>query len=135
MALLERFKGPKESQMSEETEAAEATKKMPNLDDEENAGAADLGGDDEDENKFVTLEDIRDVPLEIIVELGRTELTLKEIISLQKGTTLELNKLAGEALEFLITDCVAAKGEVVVINEKYGIRLTDVVDPNSNDDN
>lgn len=121
--------------MSEETEAAEATKKMPNLDDEENAGAADLGGDDEDENKFVTLEDIRDVPLEIIVELGRTELTLKEIISLQKGTTLELNKLAGEALEFLITDCVAAKGEVVVINEKYGIRLTDVVDPNSSDDN
>jgi flagellar motor switch protein FliN len=124
----------KEYQMNKETAASGAAEKMPNIDDVENIGAADLGGNDEDENRFVTLEDIRDVPLEIIVELGRTELTLKEVISLNKGTTLELNKLAGEALEFLITDCVAAKGEVVVINEKYGIRLTDVVDPTSNDD-
>lgn len=121
--------------MNDEINGTEDAGGIPNLDDVENLDYQDQGdADEDDENKFVSLDDLRDVPLEIIVELGRTELTLKEVISLNKGTTLELNKLAGEALEFLITDRVAAKGEVVVINEKYGIRLTDVVDPNSKEE-
>ena len=79
--------------------------------------------------KLVDLSLLHNVPLNIIVELGRTDLNVKDLLTLHVGSTIELNKLAGEPLEFIISDRIAAKGEVVVLNEKFALRLTDIIDP------
>ncbi len=68
-----------------------------------------------------------DVPLEITVELGRTSKTIKEILEFSPGTVVELDKLAGEPIDILVNGKNIAKGEVVVIDENFGIRLTDIV--------
>ncbi len=70
---------------------------------------------------------IMDVPLEITVELGRTSKTIKEILEFSPGTVVELDKLAGEPIDILVNGKNIAKGEVVVIDENFGIRLTDIV--------
>jgi flagellar motor switch protein FliN/FliY len=70
---------------------------------------------------------ILDIPLRVSVELGRTKILVQDLLKLHKGSVLELNKLAGEPLEILVNDRVVAKGEVIVINEKFGIRLIDIV--------
>ncbi|MBT7611223.1 MAG: flagellar motor switch protein FliN, partial [Bacteriovoracaceae bacterium] len=63
------------------------------------------------------------------VELGRTEVIIKDLLQLGQGSVLELDKLAGEPLEILVNGKLVAKGEVVVVNEKFGIRLTDIISP------
>lgn len=70
---------------------------------------------------------ILDIPLRVSVELGRTKILVQDLLKLHKGSVLELNKIAGEPLEILVNDRVVAKGEVIVINEKFGIRLIDIV--------
>ncbi|MCB0405746.1 MAG: flagellar motor switch protein FliN [Bdellovibrionales bacterium] len=70
---------------------------------------------------------IMDIPLKVSVELGRARMLVQDLLDLHKGSVLELNKLAGEPLEVLINDKIVARGEVVVVNEKFGIRLTDIV--------
>jgi len=75
------------------------------------------------------MEFILDVPLEVTVELGRTKLLVNELLKLGQGSVIELSKLAGETLEILANQKLVARGEVVVINEKYGVRLTEVVSP------
>jgi flagellar motor switch protein FliN/FliY len=72
---------------------------------------------------------ILDVPLEVTVELGRTKLLVNELLKLGQGSVIELSKLAGETLDILANQKLVARGEVVVINEKYGVRLTEVVSP------
>ena len=79
--------------------------------------------------KLVDLTLLHNVPLNIVVELGQTDLNVKDLLTLHVGSTIELNKLAGEPLEFIISDRIAAKGEVVVLNEKFALRLTDIIDP------
>lgn len=74
-----------------------------------------------------------DVPMSVSVELGRTEIQLRDLLQIGAGAVLELNKLAGEPLEVLVNDRLVSKGEVVVVNEKYGIRLTDIIDPVDSD--
>jgi flagellar motor switch protein FliN/FliY len=74
-----------------------------------------------------SIELIKDVPLEITVELGRTKKTIKEILEFNAGTVIELEKLSGEAVDILVNGKYIAKGEVVVIDENYGIRITDIV--------
>ena len=76
-----------------------------------------------------SLDFILDIPLQITVELGRTKLLLNDLLQLGQGSIVELNKLAGEPMEVLVNDKLVAKGEVVVVNEKFGIRLTDIVSP------
>lgn len=71
-----------------------------------------------------------DVPLHVSAELGQIETTIKDILSLMEGSVIELDKLAGEPLEILINGRTICRGEVIVINEKYGIRMTDIVNPN-----
>ena len=78
---------------------------------------------------FSNLDFILDIPLEISVELGRTKMLLKDLLQLVEGSVVELNKLAGETLEILVNQRLVAKGEVVVVNEKFGIRLTDIISP------
>jgi len=75
------------------------------------------------------LEFLSDVPLIVSVELGRLSVTIKDLLQMGIGTVLEMEKLAGEPLEILVNEREVAKGEVVVINEKFGIRLTDIIDP------
>jgi flagellar motor switch protein FliN len=75
------------------------------------------------------MEFILDVPLEITVELGRTKLLVHELLKLGQGSVIELSKLAGETLEILANQKLVARGEAVVINDKYGVRLTEVVSP------
>jgi len=72
---------------------------------------------------------ILDIPLQITVELGRTNLPIYDLLQLGQGSIIELNKLAGEPLEILVNQKLIAKGEVVVVNEKFGIRLTDIISP------
>jgi flagellar motor switch protein FliN/FliY len=75
------------------------------------------------------LDFILDIPLKLSVELGRTRLAIREILQLSQGSVVELSKFAGEPLEVLVNDRLIARGEVVVVNEKFGIRLTDIISP------
>tara|TARA_B100000925_G_scaffold291275_1_gene278775 strand:- start:1566 stop:1910 length:345 start_codon:yes stop_codon:yes gene_type:complete len=75
------------------------------------------------------VEFLNDVPMTVTVELGVGNITIKDLLQLGQGSVLELNKLAGEPLEVKVNDRLISKGEVVVLNEKYGVRLTDVINP------
>jgi flagellar motor switch protein FliN len=75
------------------------------------------------------LDFILDIPLEITVELGRTRMLINDLLRLGQGSVIELDKAAGETLEILANNRLIAKGDVVVVNEKYGIRLTEVISP------
>lgn len=72
---------------------------------------------------------IMDVPLELTVELGRTNMFIKDILDLGLGSVVEINRLAGEPIELLVNGKVIAKGEVVVIDERFGIRITQLLNP------
>jgi flagellar motor switch protein FliN/FliY len=72
---------------------------------------------------------ILDIPLKLSVELGRTRMSIKDILGLSQGSVVELAKFAGEPLEVLVNDRLIARGEVVVVNEKFGVRLTDIISP------
>ena len=73
------------------------------------------------------LEFVLDIPVKVTVEVGRTRVLVQDLLKLHKGSVVELSKIAGEPLEVLVNDRVVARGEVIVINEKFGIRLTDIV--------
>jgi flagellar motor switch protein FliN/FliY len=75
------------------------------------------------------IEFLLDIPLEITVELGRTRMLIKDLLQLGQGSVVELEKLAGEPMEILVNNRLIARGEVVVVNEKFGVRLTDIVGP------
>ncbi len=75
------------------------------------------------------MEILLDIPLEISAELGRTRMIISDLLQLGQGSVIELNKLAGEPLEILVNQKLIARGEVVVVNEKFGIRLTDIISP------
>ena len=70
-----------------------------------------------------------DVPLKLTVELGRTTRTVKEILALAPGSVVEMDKLSGEAVDILVNEKLIAKGEVVVIDENFGVRITEILDP------
>ena len=72
---------------------------------------------------------VLDIPLEISVELGRSRMMISELLQLGQGSVIELNKLAGEPLEIFVNHKLIARGEVVVVNEKFGIKMTDIISP------
>ena len=76
------------------------------------------------------LDFILDIPLQVSVELGRTKLLVKDILQLNQGAVVELTKLAGEPLDIFVNSKLVARGEAVVVNEKFGVRLVDIVAPN-----
>lgn len=76
-----------------------------------------------------SLDFILDIPLKMTVELGRTKMAIRDILQLAQGSVIELTKFAGEPLEVLVNEKLIARGEVVVVNEKFGIRLTDIISP------
>jgi len=77
----------------------------------------------------LNLDFILDIPLQVTVELGRTKMRIHDLLQLGQGSVIELTKLVGEPLELLVNEKLVARGEVVVVNEKFGIRLTDVISP------
>jgi len=77
----------------------------------------------------VNMEFVLDIPLEVTVELGRTKMLINDMLKLGQGSVIELTKHAGESLEILANQKPIARGEVVVVNEKYGVRLTEVISP------
>lgn len=83
----------------------------------------------EEEGSIQSLDFILDIPLKVTVELGRAKMTIRDILELGQGSVIELSKLAGEPLEVLVNEKLVARGEVVVVNEKFGIRLTDIISP------
>jgi flagellar motor switch protein FliN/FliY len=87
------------------------------------------GDDSLNKLKVQNLDFILDIPLKVTVELGRTSVLVRDLLQLGQGSVLELDKLAGEPLEILVNGKLIAKGEVVVVNEKFGIRLTDIISP------
>ena len=75
------------------------------------------------------LEMLLDVPLDISVELGRSRMSIQELLNLGPGAVVELDKVAGEPLDILVNQRLVARGEAVVVNDKFGIRITDIVSP------
>jgi flagellar motor switch protein FliN len=90
-------------------------------------GGAPVGGTGVPKADYSKLKMILDVPLKVSVELGRTKMLVNDLLQLGQGSVIELDKIAGEAMEILINDKLVAMGEVVVVNEKFGVRVTDVV--------
>ena len=126
--------------MSDDTNLAAAAEALAaSMDDDENPmeGGDDFGGGapgagdgmSADERHDRNLDLILDIPLKVTVELGRTKMMVSELLNLGQGSVIELNKLAGEALEILVNDKLVARGEAVVVNEKFGVRLTDIISP------
>ena len=72
---------------------------------------------------------ILDIPVQLTVELGRTKIPIRHILQLAQGSVVELDGLAGEPMDVLVNGCLIAQGEVVVVNDKFGIRLTDIITP------
>ena len=72
---------------------------------------------------------ILDIPVQLTVELGRTKITIKNLLQLAQGSVVELDGMAGEPMDVLVNGYLIAQGEVVVVNDKFGIRLTDIITP------
>jgi flagellar motor switch protein FliN/FliY len=72
---------------------------------------------------------ILDIPVHLTVELGRTKIAIRNLLQLAQGSVVELDGLAGEPMDVLVNGCLIAQGEVVVVNDKFGIRLTDIISP------
>ena len=87
-------------------------------------GSAGLGG-----GMMNELDMILDIPVQMTVELGRTKITIKNLLQLAHGSVVELDAMAGEPMDVLVNGTLIAQGEVVVVNDKFGIRLTDIITP------
>lgn len=107
------------------------------LDDIGDIDATGEGDDDLDDDEAAattsgetkSLDLILDIPLTVAVELGRSKMLINDLLQLGQGSVIELTKLVGEPLEVLVNQKLVARGEVVVVNEKFGVRLTDIVSP------
>ncbi len=101
-----------------------------NADFKENADATSRdGAPNPGDSSSANMEFLLDISLDVTVELGRTKMLINDMLKLGQGSVIELTKLAGESLEILANQKPIARGEVVVVNEKYGVRLTEVISP------
>tara|TARA_B100000475_G_scaffold197212_1_gene175865 strand:- start:388 stop:765 length:378 start_codon:yes stop_codon:yes gene_type:complete len=93
----------------------------------ESAQNAESADDAPFENLSLDSDLLRNIPVTISVEVGRTSLPIKALMQLTQGSVVELDRLAGEALDLLVNNTLVAQGEIVLVNERYGIRLTQIV--------
>ncbi|MDH5354500.1 MAG: flagellar motor switch protein FliN [Gammaproteobacteria bacterium] len=98
-------------------------------DDFQQVSAKPLDNSSEEASGDVKLDVILDIPVTIAMEIGRTKLSIRNLLQLNQGSVVELDRLAGEPMDVLVNGTLVAHGEVVVVNEKFGIRLTDVISP------
>lgn len=89
----------------------------------------DFSGGDLKTGTHNDIDFILDIPVQLTVELGRTKIAIKNLLQLAQGSVVELDGLAGEPMDVLVNGCLIAQGEVVVVNDKFGIRLTDIISP------
>jgi flagellar motor switch protein FliN/FliY len=89
----------------------------------------DLSASDIQTNTPNDIDFILDIPVQLTVELGRTKIAIKNLLQLAQGSVVELDGMAGEPMDVLVNGCLIAQGEVVVVNDKFGIRLTDIITP------
>ena len=85
--------------------------------------------DDSTPSNEVNLDVVLDIPVSISMEIGRTKISIRNLLQLNQGSVVELDRLAGEPMDVLVNGTLIARGEVVVVNEKFGIRLTDIISP------
>ena len=119
----------KKDEINESEGANEEKRNIAKIEVEKILDQIKVGDNSINKLKVQNLDFILDIPLKVTVELGRTKVYVKELLQLGQGSVVELDKLAGEPLEILINEKLVAKGEVVVVNEKFGIRLTDIISP------
>ncbi len=93
-----------------------------------NPVSAATGADDEDQ-PLHKIEYLSDVPLDLSVEIGQTVMSVREILGLQVGTTVEFTKVVGEPMDITVSERLMARGEIVVVNERYGVRISEVTRP------
>ncbi|RLA10461.1 MAG: flagellar motor switch protein FliN [Gammaproteobacteria bacterium] len=89
----------------------------------------ETSGDGIAERSGENLDTILDIPVTVSMELGRTKMTISNLLRLNQGSVVELERLAGEPLDMLVNGCLVAHGEVVVVNDRFGVRLTDILSP------
>lgn len=122
-ALADEWAAALEQQAEEEGTAVEAAEDTQAADwDELQPAAGPSDGE-------IKMDSILDVPVTISMEIGRTRINIRNLLQLNQGSVVELDRLAGEPMDVLINGTLIAQGEVVVVNEKFGIRLTDIVSP------
>ena len=101
--------------------------------DAESAGAKPASFDEVSDEGLpgtdVKLDVVLDIPVNISMEIGRTKISIRNLLQLNQGSVVELDRLAGEPMDVLVNGTLIARGEVVVVNEKFGIRLTDIISP------
>ena len=132
-----------EQALDQDAMAEEWAAAMEEQGDADGGAAADAAGGDEfqqvsakhlndtagTDGGDVKLDVILDIPVTIAMEIGRTQLSIRNLLQLNQGSIVELDRLAGEPMDVLVNGTLVAHGEVVVVNEKFGIRLTDVISP------
>ena len=115
--------------MEDETQDFESLEELEDIGGEEGDldETDEMSGGEKVDTKSLDL--ILDIPLTVAVELGRSKILINDLLQLGQGSVIELTKLVGEPLEVLVNNKLVARGEVVVVNEKFGVRLTDIVTP------
>lgn len=93
------------------------------------AGFDNLEDNSSGSREDINMDVILDIPVKLSMEIGRTTVNIRSLLQLNQGSVIELDRMAGEPLDVLVNGTLIAHGEVVVVNEKFGIRLTDVVSP------
>ena len=122
-AMAEEWAAAMEEQGASESESAAAGSDFQQVEAMRLSESAEVGSGD------VKLDVILDIPVTIAMEIGRTKLSIRNLLQLNQGSIVELDRLAGEPMDVLVNGTLVAHGEVVVVNEKFGIRLTDVISP------
>jgi len=122
---------PEEAKAAEGSESQIKAEAKPSEDSKVQAKAAQFSDVQDKSNPTAKrgIDFILDIPLQITVELGRTQMLINDLLQLGQGSVVELSKLAGEPMEVLVNQKLIARGEVVVVNEKFGVRLTDIISP------
>lgn len=109
-------------QEASEDNAVQATNAEPQVFNELSGSNIETGTEND-------IDFILDIPVQLTVELGRTKIAIKNLLQLAQGSVVELDGMAGEPMDVLVNGCLIAQGEVVVVNDKFGIRLTDIITP------
>ncbi|MCG8024148.1 MAG: flagellar motor switch protein FliN [Candidatus Thiodiazotropha endolucinida] len=109
--------------------AAALDEQVDNESDDKAAAASFDELQDGSGNDAVNMDAILDVPVTISMEIGRTKINIRNLLQLNQGSVVELDRLAGEPMDVLVNGTLIAQGEVVVVNEKFGLRLTDIISP------
>jgi flagellar motor switch protein FliN/FliY len=114
---------------AKEEQGGDSGSKSTNSDDFKQVEAPSLQDSSSLQSGDVKLDVILDIPVTIAMEIGRSKLSIRNLLQLNQGSVVELDRMAGEPMDVLVNGTLVAHGEVVVVNEKFGIRLTDVISP------